>query len=378
MATLILPKISLLMVVLCLLLSKKNSNNHPITLNTVPLHSFSHGPISLSVKNKNDDSSSRSLLQYDFYRNSCPHAERIVRAAIHHLYRTTPTLVPAIIRLAFHDCFVQGCDASVLLDDDDYIDSEKESPPNANLKGFEVIQTIKSKLEEACPGVVSCADILVLAARDCVALSGGPCYPLRTGRRDGSNSFSDIATYELPSPYGELSQTLAAFKSRGFNEREMVTLQGAHSIGVFHCKFFQNRLYNFNGTNEPDPSLDTEFLNLLRSRCSSSNASSSSASSYTFHGSHSSLEEKGINIGFEQHRSEFGTLYYRSLLQGRGILYADQQLMEGKRTKNWVETYASHPTLFHRDFAQAMIKLSDLQVLTLPMGQIRLNCSKVA
>ena len=65
---------------------------------------------------------------------------------------------------------LQGCDASVLLDDDDYIDSEKESPPNGSLKGFDVIETIKSKLEEACPGVVSCADILVLAARDSVVL----------------------------------------------------------------------------------------------------------------------------------------------------------------------------------------------------------------
>jgi len=49
---------------------------------------------------------------------------------------------------------------------------------------------------------------------------------LNTGRRDGSNSFADIATDELPSPYADLSQTLASFKSRGFDEREMVTLLG--------------------------------------------------------------------------------------------------------------------------------------------------------
>ena len=65
---------------------------------------------------------------------------------------------------------VQGCDASVLLDAAEGIDSEKESPPNETLKGFDVIGIIKSELEEACPGVVSCADILVLAARDSVAL----------------------------------------------------------------------------------------------------------------------------------------------------------------------------------------------------------------
>jgi len=64
----------------------------------------------------------------------------------------------------------QGCDASILLDNDEYIDSEKDSPPNDSLKGFDVIETIKSKLEEACPGVVSCTDILVLAARDSVVL----------------------------------------------------------------------------------------------------------------------------------------------------------------------------------------------------------------
>ncbi|KAJ1388783.1 Secretory peroxidase [Sesbania bispinosa] len=349
MATLILPKISLLMLVLCLFLSFDDHKYTQIpnnTLNTIPIHSFSKGPVSLSVKNS--DSSSHSFLEYDFYRNSCPQAERIIRATIHHIHRATPNLVPALIRLAFHDCFIQGCDASVLLDGDDYIDSEKESPPNGSLKGFEVIETIKSKLEEACPGVVSCADIVVLAARDCVVLAGGPFYPLYTGRRDGSNSFADIATYELPSPYGDLSQTLASFKSRGFDEKEMVTLLGSHSIGVIHCQFFQNRLYNFSGTNEPDPSLDIEFLNLLRSRCNHTDASSSPASGYTSHGSNSSVafkptpfkgsssssvEDPGMIMDSEQPQSDFGMLYYRSLLEGKGILYADQQLMEGEKNQ---------------------------------------------
>lgn len=50
------------------------------------------------------------------------------------------------------------------------IDSEKDSPPNKNLKGFDVIDIIKEELEEICPGVVSCADTLVLAAREGVVL----------------------------------------------------------------------------------------------------------------------------------------------------------------------------------------------------------------
>jgi peroxidase len=69
-------------------------------------------------------------------------------------------------------CWFQGCDGSLLLDDDlPAIETEKTVPANDNsARGFEVVDDIKSALEEACPGIVSCADILALAAEMSVEL----------------------------------------------------------------------------------------------------------------------------------------------------------------------------------------------------------------
>lgn len=63
----------------------------------------------------------------------------------------------------------QGCDGSLLLDDTANFVGEKTAVPNNNsVRGFEVVDGIKAKLEKTCPGVVSCSDILALAARDSV------------------------------------------------------------------------------------------------------------------------------------------------------------------------------------------------------------------
>lgn len=67
--------------------------------------------------------------------------------------------------------FLQGCDASILLDDVGSFVGEKNANPNRNsVRGFEVIDAIKTQVEASCNGTVSCADILALAARDGVFL----------------------------------------------------------------------------------------------------------------------------------------------------------------------------------------------------------------
>lgn len=72
----------------------------------------------------------------------------------------------------------------------------------------------------------------------------------------------------------------------------------------------------------------------------------------------------------------FGTRYYRRLMQKKGLMFSDQQLTGREETLIWVRAYASDPMLFRRDFAMAMMKLSNYHVLTGPLGQVRTSCSK--
>lgn len=66
---------------------------------------------------------------------------------------------------------MQGCDGSVLLEDTVTFQGEKNAPTNLkSLKGFDIIDRIKEKLESECPETVSCADALAIAARDATVL----------------------------------------------------------------------------------------------------------------------------------------------------------------------------------------------------------------
>nr|POE54832.1 guanine nucleotide-binding protein subunit beta-like protein [Quercus suber] len=66
-----------------------------------------------------------------------------------------------------------GCDASVLLDSTPNNTAEKDAPPDLTLGGFNIIDDIKSEVEKTCPRIVSCADIVALAARDSVPFQIG-------------------------------------------------------------------------------------------------------------------------------------------------------------------------------------------------------------
>lgn len=140
-------------------------------------------------------------LQVGFYRGKCRllvDVESVVATVVKAKLIMDPTITPALLRMQFHDCFVnvspltnlinctticsfmnklkgtlcnvmisKGCDASILLDGRA---SEKTAPPNLSVRGYDVIDAAKAALESICPNVVSCADIIAMATRDAVSL----------------------------------------------------------------------------------------------------------------------------------------------------------------------------------------------------------------
>ncbi|XP_010653358.1 cationic peroxidase 1 [Vitis vinifera] len=291
-------------------------------------------------------------LTTNFYAKTCPNALSIIKSAVNSAVKSEARMGASLLRLHFHDCFVNGCDASILLDDTSNFTGEKTAGPNANsVRGYEVVDTIKSQLEASCPGVVSCADILAVAARDSVVALRGPSWMVRLGRRDSTTASLSAANSNIPAPTLNLSGLISAFTNKGFNAREMVALSGSHTIGQARCTTFRTRIYN-------EANIDASFKTSLQANCPSSGGDNTLSPLDT------------------QTPTTFDNAYYTNLVNKKGLLHSDQQLFNGGSTDAVVNTYSTRSTTFFTDFANAMVKMGNLSPLTGTSGQIRTNCRK--
>ncbi|KAM3392141.1 hypothetical protein ACQJBY_013335 [Aegilops geniculata] len=295
--------------------------------------------------------SSSAQLSPRFYATSCPRALAIIRRGVAAAVRSERRMGASLLRLHFHDCFVQGCDASVLLSDTASFTGEQGAGPNAgSIRGMNIIDNIKAQVEAVCTQTVSCADILAVAARDSVVALGGPSWTVPLGRRDSTTASLSLANSDLPPPSFDVANLTANFAAKGLSVTDMVALSGAHTIGQAQCQNFRDRLYN-------DTNIDTTFATSLKANCPRPTGSGDS--------SLAPLDTTTPNA------------YYRNLMSQKGLLHSDQVLINDGSTADLVRTYSSGSARFNRDFTAAMVRMGNISPLTGTQGQVRLSCSRV-
>ncbi|KAL2932252.1 Peroxidase 18 [Bienertia sinuspersici] len=284
----------------------------------------------------------------EFYTLSCPGAEYIVRDTVRSATSTDPSVPGKLLRLLFHDCFVEGCDASVLVEGSA---TERADPANASLGGFEVIETAKRELELFCPETVSCADIIALAARDAVVMEG-QIFRFRQAEEMGWFLKSRTSGLILLTPSFTLDDMFKLFSSKGLSLADLVILSA-------HCTTFSDRFQVSTKGNltSVDSLLDKDYASRLAKKCATS------AKATVNIGSHNSL--------LIRHQ------YYNNLIAKRGLFQTDSILLDDQRTRNLVEQLASDSNDFYDGWSESFLKLSSIGVKTEAEGDVRQICSRI-
>ncbi|CAN6340512.1 unnamed protein product [Urochloa humidicola] len=298
----------------------------------------------------------QSPLQNNFYGTSCPQAEATVRNVTEGIIRNDPTMGAALMRLFFHDCFVRGCDASILLDPTSN-NTQVEKKAIA-LRGYDAVNKIKAAVESVCPGVVSCADILAFAARDTAVVSGGfASFAMPSGRRDGVVSNLIDVLQNIPSPIFKLQELINNFAAKGLNTDDLVTLSSAHSFGQAHCSLFNGRLYP-----TVDPTMNSTFAAALKTVCPPPGSNGG---------------DPVVNNNRVTDPNVLSNQYYSNLVTGQVLFVSDQQLMNSSYTAAKVANNTADAATWMGQFAVALVKMGGIQVLTGTAGQVRKYCNVV-
>ncbi|XP_052155040.1 peroxidase 2-like [Oryza glaberrima] len=296
--------------------------------------------------------SGTTTLQYDFYSSSCPKAEDTVRNVVEPMIFNDPTMGAAFIRLFFHDCFVRGCDASILLDPtSSNTQPEKTAIP---LRGYDAVNKIKAAVEAVCPGKVSCADILAFAARDSAVVNGNFAFAMPSGRRDGTaSSASDVARF-IPSPAFHLQDLVDSFAAKGLTADDLVILSGAHSFGLTHCAFVTGRLYP-----TVDPTMNATFAAALKKLCPPPASGGGG---------------RAVSNNQVTDPNVLSNQYFKNVAAGEVMFTSDQTLTSRDDTKAMVDDNAANPVAWMARFAAAMVKMGGVEVLTGNAGEVRKVC----
>ncbi|KAI9196684.1 hypothetical protein LWI28_026070 [Acer negundo] len=185
-----------------------------------------------------------------------------------------------------------------------------------------------------------------------------PMWEVLTGRRDGRISLASQAVANIPSPFFNFTTLKQSFANKGLTLHDLVVLSGGHTIGVGHCNFFSNRLYNFTGKGGQDPSLNSAYAAFLKTKCKS-------------------LADNKTTVPMDPGSPlSFDSNYFKILKQNEGMFQSDAALLTNEGSSNIVDELVDSETFF-TEFAQSMVNMGAVGVLTGSSGEIRKKCSVV-
>ncbi|KAJ6962987.1 peroxidase 20 [Populus alba x Populus x berolinensis] len=145
------------------------------------------------------------LLVRDYYKETCPVVEEIVRYNLQFAVLKNPRMAASLLRLHFHDCFV---------------------------------------------------------------MRGGPGWEVYLGRKDSLTASFDGANQFIPAPNSSLETLIANFKQQGLDIGDLVALSGSHTMGKARCLSFRQQIHDESAEEHYDISKRyTPFRRILRSIC---------------------------------------------------------------------------------------------------------------
>jgi peroxidase len=142
-------------------------------------------------------------------------------------------------------------------------------------------------------------------------------------------------------------------------------IAAAHTVGTTACFFMQDRLYNYplpGGGRGSDPSIPEGFLAELKSRCAPGDFNT----------------RVPLDRGSDR---VFDTSILRNIRDGFAVISSDAALYNDTSTVDVVDSYSGllstiFGPYFRQDFADSMVKMGSISVITGSSGEVRKLCTK--
>ncbi|CAK0869858.1 unnamed protein product, partial [Prorocentrum cordatum] len=238
---------------------------------------------------------------------------------------------PLLVRLSWHDAGVfstgsnpGGCPNAAMR----FLDGG-ESKFGANAGLPEVAIPLLSNISgKYCPDLISHADLWALAANVSIRLMGGPDIATRFGRVDARSSAASVPSQDGRLPDGDkgADHLRQIFHSKGFQDRDIVALSGAHAVGRCHLD-----RSGFDGAWTADPSrFDNSYFKAL------------------------------VEKSFSPETTSKGKPQYRCAASNTIMLESDMALVQDPSFKRWVDAYAADQDAFFADFSDSWARLQEL------------------